>query len=196
MSNASETALEQFRRHAGPELAAAGDAVAGGVSSTQLGRALRGARDDALQATFGGEAASEARAGCEELIEEETKNPLSIATELEEFHRERQSLKAEKADLLAVGFQTTTSENQEFASLIVCATAGIFAVSIHFSFFGIWLFAYLLYRRSTKQTRIQRAAVDDLQGLVDRLRQVEEAEQERRVALRALGGAWAAGRAG
>lgn len=193
---ACEAALEQFRRRAGPELALAAEAVAGGVSSTQLGRTMRIARDDALQQGFGEQDAGGARARCEAAIEEEAEGPAAMAAEIEDFHRERQSLKKARADILAVGFQTTHSENQEFASLIVCATAGIFAVSIHYVFFSIWFFAYMLYRRSTKQTRVQRAAVDDLQGLVERLRQVDEAEQERRAALKMLATAWADGRPG
>lgn len=158
-----------------------------------MGRVLESARSGALQDAFGEDGAVEAREACEAMIEEESKGPLAIATELEEHHRTKRLLKAERADILAIGFQTTHSENQEFASLIVCATAGIFAVSIHFSFFSIWLLAYMLYRRSTKQTRVQRAAVDDLEGLVHRLRQVEEADRERRAALKAVAEAWSAG---
>ena len=35
---------------------------------------------------------------------------------------------------------------QEFASLIVCAVAGLFAVSIHYIFFVVWLAGYMVYR--------------------------------------------------
>lgn len=169
----------------------------GGFSAAQLGRTLGNARDEALDAAaFGKDGDAEARASCEAAMEEESKSPLAIAAEIEEHHRTKRSLKDERADILAIGFQTTHAENQEFASLIVCATAGIFAVSIHYVFFSIWLLAYLLYRRATKQTRIQRAATDDLEGLVGRLRQVEEVDREQRAALKAIAEAWCGGRAG
>lgn len=188
---ASDAALERFRQRVGPELAAAADG--GAVSSVNVGRLLRGAAEEELKAF--GEAEVEARAECAAQLQQETDAVLAIVSPIEEGHRERQKLKAARADILAVGFQTTGAENQEFASLIVCATAGIFAVSIHWGFFSIWAIAYMLYRRSTKQTRTQRAASDDLQGLVARLREVEEADREHRAALKARAEAWSAGRA-
>lgn len=204
-SATADVALERFRRRGGPELAALAGAGAGGISAPRLRQALEEAARAELEAAFGpppsGEgaapaAASTPRGDCERRAAAEIEEAVAIAGAVEEGHRERTKLRATRADILAVGFQTTGAENQEFASLIVCATAGIFAVSIHWGFFSIWLVAYLLYRRSTKQVREQRAAVDDLQGLMERLRQVEEAEEERRAALRTLSEAWSAGRQG
>ena len=72
---------------------------------------------------------------------------IPLLAELEDSRREYRQLKIERADHLAVGYQDSVSENQEFASLVVCATAGIFAVSVHYVFFFVMGFAYTMYRR-------------------------------------------------
>ena len=63
---------------------------------------------------------------------------------------------------------------QEFASLIVCAVAGLFAVSIHYGFFVVWLAGYLVYRRATRATRRQRSAMEDLESITGRLREAQQ----------------------
>ncbi|OLQ11170.1 hypothetical protein AK812_SmicGene5023 [Symbiodinium microadriaticum] len=100
----------------------------------------------------------------------------------------------QRADCLAVGFQNPNAENQEFASMIVCATAGIFAVSIHYIFFSVFALGYYVYRRSTRATRRQHAALEDLQEITDRLKELEKLETERLSSLRSSIKAWQEGR--
>lgn len=193
LSGASAAVLESFRRRAGPEVASAAEAGPGGISTTVLGRSIVAAAEVEMDAAFGEGSEGAARTEVEAAVGREKVETLAIVSELEETLKEVRKLRAEKADILAVGFQTTGSENQEFAALIVCATAGIFAVSLHFSFFAIWAIAYLLYKRATRQIRTQRAASDDLGEIVERLRVHEDIEEQLRSRLRAHAAAWAAG---
>mmetsp|Transcript_127534 Transcript_127534/g.284474 ORF Transcript_127534/g.284474 Transcript_127534/m.284474 type:complete len:239 (-) Transcript_127534:54-770(-) len=186
--------LERFRRRAGPELAAA---TSSSVSAAQLGASLRQAAEEELGAPLAAEAPAEEQSEAVPLprrLALEAQEAEALVASLEELRRERATLKAERADILAIGFQTTGAENQEFASLVVCATAGIFAVSIHWGFFSIFAVSYAIYRRSTVEVRKQRAAVDDLQEIVDRLREVQTEEAAQLASLQARAAAWAEGR--
>lgn len=193
--SAVQATLINFRRNAGPYLSEAAAAGSSSISVGSLSASLRDAATKNLQATFGEASGSQDWTSCEAQLEQETQQALVLVSELEGYHKERTRLKEKRADLLAVGFQTTGAENQEFASLVVCASAGIFAVSIHWGFFSIFAVSYALYRRSTVAVRKQRKATDDLQDTVDRLKELVELEAERISSLRAHAEAWAQGNA-
>lgn len=166
-------------------------AAAEGGDAGRLAVRMRQLAEEACEA----EADAKAKAACQERLLGHAEEAIALADALAEGRRERGRLRAERADILAVGFQTTTAENQEFASLVVCATAGIFAVSVHWSFFSVFGVSYALYRRSTKEVRKQRAAVEHLEGVIARLKALDQEEAERLEALRARARAWDAGSA-
>lgn len=212
-----DAVLSRIRRRAGPQLAAAanrpGGARGGALAAAEAAGALNRVVSEELDAAFppppaaGAAAAAAAgdgasasasttvdpRAACVQRVAREIDGPASDLQAAGELGRERNKLQAQRADCLAVGFQSQGAENMEFGSLVVCAIAEIFAVSIHYGFFAIFGLAYMMYRRSTKATRIQRASTDELQGILDRLRELDELEAERWAAVRAYGEAWQAG---
>lgn len=120
---------------------------------------------------------------------------VSTITDLENLRHERTQLRQARADNLAVGYQGMSGENQEFGALIVCATAGIFGVSIHYSFFAIFFASYYIYRRATAATREQRAAGDELTAIMARLRELEALDEERVKVLQSIVEAWREDRA-
>jgi len=126
-------------------------------------------------------------------MERDAADTVSMLSKVEESQLEQHRLKMKRADLLAVGFQSSGAENQEFASLVMCATAGIFAVSVHYGFFGAFAFSYWLYRGSTKAVRIQRNSAEVLQETIDRMRELEQDNVEHLAALRLRAAAWAGG---
>eukprot|EP00928_Gymnodinium_smaydae_P043842 TRINITY_DN29300_c0_g1_i1.p2 TRINITY_DN29300_c0_g1~~TRINITY_DN29300_c0_g1_i1.p2 ORF type:complete len:282 (+),score=74.75 TRINITY_DN29300_c0_g1_i1:71-916(+) len=174
-----EEALLQFRKRASAELAGA-EATVG--APAEVAARLRAMADE-----------ESSGATSSSPIAAELEGALTSLDALGALRREQKDLRAKRADLLAVGFQSQSAENQEFAALVVCATAGIFAVSIHYGFFVIWGFAYMVYRKATQQTRIQRASSDDLQGIVERLRELDALEATQRSQLQALAEAWRQG---
>eukprot|EP00405_Crypthecodinium_cohnii_P010479 CAMPEP_0206426274 /NCGR_PEP_ID=MMETSP0324_2-20121206/4277_1 /ASSEMBLY_ACC=CAM_ASM_000836 /TAXON_ID=2866 /ORGANISM="Crypthecodinium cohnii, Strain Seligo" /LENGTH=216 /DNA_ID=CAMNT_0053891191 /DNA_START=186 /DNA_END=836 /DNA_ORIENTATION=- len=184
------SALEGFRKRGAPEVAAMASAGPGGISVEGLQRALRIQADAELESNSDVDVE-----GVKAAIIAETVDVVEKLKDLQATLAEQSELEKEKADVLAVGFQRTGAENQEFAALVICATAGIFAVSLHAGFFVIWLFAYALYKRSTRQIREQRAASSDLGELVARLHELESSENELRDSLKKVAKAWAEGRA-
>jgi len=159
-------------------------------SSARFETKLRSFADDEL-ARVGAE--SVATGSIAQGMTHDTAEVVAVLREIENSHLERSSLKKRRATYLAESFQSSQAENKEFASLVVCATAGIFAVSVHFAFFSIFAVSYAIYRSSTKQVRIQRNSVTLLQEALDELRELERADVERIEALRAKAAAWVSG---
>ncbi|CAE8722252.1 unnamed protein product, partial [Polarella glacialis] len=189
-------ATEAFRRRAAPELTAAAHAAGTGANTETrvAGPHLRELLNEAAEEE--GRAFSDSQASLEFVssLAKDTEELVTLVSELEAHRRERQTLKVARADCLAVGFQNPNAENQEFAALIVCATAGIFAVSIHFSFFSLFGLGYYVYRRSTRTVRKQHAASDDLGEITERLREVETLSSTHLAIIIARAEAWKEGR--
>eukprot|EP00812_Abedinium_dasypus_P006416 NODE_1810_length_1058_cov_288.389831.p1 GENE.NODE_1810_length_1058_cov_288.389831~~NODE_1810_length_1058_cov_288.389831.p1 ORF type:complete len:277 (-),score=67.29 NODE_1810_length_1058_cov_288.389831:212-934(-) len=198
---AAATALAKFREQAGAEVVSATGA-SGVAPVLQLGPRLRQLAGEELSSTFGsaaehsddGERSVEAsRRECKAQMTRDVEGMERHAEELGELRRERRHLEEMRADLLAVGFQSSSTENLEFGALVICAAAGIFAVTIHYNFFAIFAVSFLLYRKSTASVRKQHAALDDLDGLIERLREVKDLEQKAIAALRRRAEEWSEG---
>jgi len=206
-SSSTSTAIDRIRQRAGSELTAWAEQGPYHLEAMLLRSAQEvvlqmqptssaGTEDEARKKGEEPTTAAEASTllSPPELVTRASQEAITLARDIEEGRRERTRLRADRADILAVGFQTTGAENQEFASLVVCATAGVFAVSIHWGFFSIFAVAYALYRRSTRAIQKQRAAVDSLQDIVDRLKELDRVEAEKQAALQGLAAAWLEGR--
>jgi len=126
-------------------------------------------------------------------IQTETQAVVEVLDDLLRNRAERAKLSNQRSDLLAVGYQNMVGENKEFGALILCAIAGIFAVSLHPIFFSIFGIAYWLYRRSTAQVRKQRAAVEELEGILEQIKELEEKEAQQITGLSIKAKAWSCG---
>eukprot|EP00929_Paragymnodinium_shiwhaense_P076893 TRINITY_DN39584_c0_g1_i1.p1 TRINITY_DN39584_c0_g1~~TRINITY_DN39584_c0_g1_i1.p1 ORF type:complete len:247 (-),score=57.79 TRINITY_DN39584_c0_g1_i1:93-833(-) len=193
-----EAALESFRKRASGALSEVASAKSG--STAHLDAVLRDAVDAEVAATESaadGKAveSGEADAALSTRLCDEARETVKAFAEIDDMRQERKYLKSRRADLLAVGFQTHSSENAEFGSLVVCAAAGIFAVSLHYAFFSLFGVAYLVYRKATSQRRMQREATDELDHIVDRLYELDELEAAKWVSFQARADAWQVGQA-
>jgi len=188
------TAADAFHRHASVVLARV--APVGGTSAIVLGEALQKAAEEEVRLAFGdGSDGCEERAECSRQLVREAEEAVAMATGLAETRRELADLRRARADKLAVGFQTAGKENQEYCALVVAAAAGIFGVSVHYGFLSIFAVAFLIYRRATSVVRKQRAAMDELQDILDRIPDLEQAEAQRLEVLRARAALWSGGAA-
>jgi len=131
---------------------------------------------------------------CAKEVEQEAEYAVADVITLEELRAERPQLLRQRADLLQVSFQSQTAENQEFGALVICATAGIFAVSLHYGFFSVFIVAYWLYRRATADMRRQQYACDDLADVLARLKEINVLEAEALAAICRRASAWRDGR--
>ncbi|CAK9071286.1 unnamed protein product [Durusdinium trenchii] len=183
LSSSQLAAVQAFRHRALPDVTAALEGP--GTGSVRLGETLRSIACEEV-ADLSEDVSKEAAAQCEQ----EASEVLQALADLEEHRKERRRLQANRADILAMGFQNINEENQEFASLIVCATAGIFAVSIHYAFFVLWFAGYLIYRRSTRSVRRQHTALENLEDITDRLKELDALESKRLEDLQARLQAW------
>ena len=185
------TAVQGFRRRAVVDLTTALETSSGTGVPVQLGEKLRTIASEEVTTALGETSSSQASVHCEQ----EATEVLDMLSVLEEFRKEKRQLQARRADLLAIGFQNSNEENQEFTSLIVCAVGGLFAVSIHYVFFVLWLAGYMVYRRSTRSVRQHYAAMDTLQDVTDRLKELEALESKRVAEMRSRLEAWRKGEA-
>jgi len=185
-------ALLAFRRRAGQELGLALSGAPEALVPARVDAALRDIVEEESRVPSG-EVGKES--ACRAAMDEERQQAMTLLNELQEHRRERTRLKMKRADLLAVGFQSSSQENKEFAALVVCAAAGIFAVSIHWAFFSIWGIAYIIYRRSTEMVRTQRTATDNLQETLDALKALQTEDDKKVAALRARASSWSTGSA-
>eukprot|EP00933_Yihiella_yeosuensis_P050523 TRINITY_DN4832_c0_g1_i1.p1 TRINITY_DN4832_c0_g1~~TRINITY_DN4832_c0_g1_i1.p1 ORF type:complete len:234 (-),score=52.52 TRINITY_DN4832_c0_g1_i1:197-898(-) len=200
-----EKAAEAFRKRAAPEIVNAIAAAGAGavrndsapVVGPKLGQTLQTVAEEEVEASFGvsnKDASTEARIACAASLAKEGEEVSKLLTDLEAARIEKKILVKARADALAIGFQNPQAENQEFASLIVCATAGIFAVSIHYVFFGLFAVGYYVYRKSTRAVREQRQSAQDLSEILAELRKVEDQEKELVLVLNTRAEVWREGR--
>jgi len=178
-----EDVAVRLRKRAGTDLAAAAALGKACASVQEISASLRAAASEEMANT----------PECHVRVNHEVEQGVAILDGIYELRRERKMLGNERGDLLAVGFQDQAAENREFGALVVCAVAGIFAVSIHYAFFSIFGLSYLLYRNATKAVRRQRAATDDLQQVIDRMKDTEKEEAERWQTMLLLAEAWKLG---
>lgn len=186
-SSSCDNVLDRFRRRAADELVpfTADSTFSGSTpSASQVRVSLQEVAKDELGDTT----------DCAKEVEQEAEHAVADVTALEELRAERPKLRASRADLLQVSFQSQAAENQEFGALVICATAGIFAVSLHYGFFSIFIVAYWLYRRATQDMRRQQLAVDDLADVIARMKEINGLEAEALAIIRGRASAWRDGR--